>query len=214
MARKGGTVRGRIFRTPLAARHRLKYIREFLNWLYASGLSDKELRVGFWSWFIGVSNEQARREVWTGWDAILRKTRGWPWPIMQEDMRKKIEEFFGGLDKTKGLTLKFPRSLGKWRGPRDGRIYFHYGPVLPVPLRAEHVEVLGLDQFLSNLDNLSLEALSVCQQCGRFFVTLRPTRSRYCSGSCRGRAYLLAHGFKPPKKRKQKEGASEHAQRA
>ena len=30
------------------------------------------------------------------------------------------------------------------------------------------------------------------------FIGLRPTRSRYCSGACRNRAFLKAHGFKPP----------------
>lgn len=201
MTRKTQTVRGRLYRTPLATRHRLEYVRVLLDWAYGTGRSKQDLRGAFWTWYCGVYQKQAMRKVPGPWKRLMQRTVGWDWATFQGKVRETIEAVL--RPKGKPLRLRpvaVARGLGIWEAD-DGKRYFHYSTQPPPGCDPDVYVEAAIDLMLSDLHGLSTEVMDVCQECGRLFVRLRPTRTRYCSASCRGRAFMAKHGYRPRRRR-------------
>ncbi len=200
MVKRRGIMRGRLFRGPLAPRDRLRYVRDFLDWVYAKNRTAKYLQDEFWAWYCGVYPEQASREVPREWSQLLDDTKGWDWPGMQAKAREKIEQIF-----LPGPKPSYPVWISAERAPAiftasDGKKYFAYETALGKDAKPDEYITAAIDGMLNNLSDLSVDVMGVCAECGRLFVRLRPTSSLYCSPACRHLAFLKKHGFKPPTK--------------
>lgn len=214
MAKQTGTLRGRIFKTPLALRHRLKYVRGLLDWAYGVNRSPADLQKEFWEWYTGVYAGQAMQAVPHAWGMLMRDTSGWDWPALQSQVRNIIKALLlpkGKVRKLRPITVE--RGLGIWKA-EDGKRYFHYSTRPDLRLDQSAYAEAAVDMMLSDLHGISTEVMNVCGVCGRPFIAVRPTRSMYCSGACRNRAFLKAHGFKPPMKEKRRGRNREPTQRA
>lgn len=204
MATHTSTVRGRIFKTPLALRYRLEYVRDLLDWAYAFNRSGKEIQRTFWEWYNGVYANQVMQAEPHAWKTLMRDTADWDWPAMKRRVRETIEGVLRPKGKVQRLRpIEAPRGLGIWEA-EDGKRYFHYSTIPNLALAQDSYADAAVDMMLTDLHGISTEVMHECEVCGRLFVGLRPTRSRYCSGVCRNRAFLKAHGFTPPTARARK----------
>lgn len=181
--------RGQLFRTPLTQRARLAYTREFLDLIYAADLEPHQIQARFWEYFLGVTSVKLTGKSKGQYGTIMRKTAEWPWRQVQETLRKAFEAMVGDKPKPDALPVAFvSRHLSLWTGP-DGRQYLHYGQVLPASQDWRLYVVAALDETLSDLRGLAVEALGYCAQCGRYFLRLRGTRRVYCSSRCTWQAF-------------------------
>jgi hypothetical protein len=195
-------VRGRIFRTPLAAHDRLEYVRDLLDFAYAQDRSPERLQEMFHEWYFGVYSKKAMKRMPEGWRHIKRLGTAVDWPDFQQKLRNKIEAVLdrsSTRDAKQLLDIRW--RLTDWNAP-DGRVYFY-----PVVLIRDSRDIRSLVEvavamMVNDLTGLSVEAIRQCEECGRLFLRLRPTRARYCSSSCRARAFMARHGYHPRRERK------------
>jgi hypothetical protein len=214
MAKRAGTIRGRLFKTPLAAHHRFEYVRELLNWAYAKNRTAEELEEGFICWFGGVYPEQLARLRKRTRSLATAKAADRVWHEIQAHVRQGIETVIQGRER-KGplLGVAVGRALTKWKAP-DGKTYYHYGADTHLETDPHRLVAQTLEVFFSDLSGVNTEAMKECGECGRYFICKRPTRGRYCSVACRNLGYLKSHGFKPRKKGKSKGGNHEPTETA
>jgi hypothetical protein len=173
--------------------------------VYAKGKSTEQLQEEALAWWVGLEPEQARQGKPKEWSNILRHTSLWNWPAVQGTIREKIERIFRpGKQQKEAERVTAERQLG-WVTGADGERYWNYHTAEVTFETSEKWASAAVDRTLLDLQDLSVKVVGLCEECGRLFVRLRPTRSRYCSGSCRGRAYLEAHGFKPASERSGRE---------
>jgi hypothetical protein len=175
------------------------------DWAYAKAKSPEQLHEQALAWWMGIDPEQAHREKPQQWSNILQLTQHWKWPAIQAKIREKIERIFLPSEYRKQAErVTADRQLGVFTNP-DGEQFWYYYTVELLPKRSDKWVSAAIDRVLLDLQDLSVKVVHRCEQCGRLFVRLRPTRSRYCSGSCRGLAYLETHGFKPARERSGKD---------
>lgn len=197
MPQRRGVRRGRLFRSSLAPRDRLVYLRDFLDWVYAKRKSPGQLQQEALAWWIGIHPEQARQEKPREWTNILRATGRWRWVAVQSAIREKIERIFlPSADRKEAERVTAERQLGVFAAP-DGERYFQYQTAeLSVETPEDWVSA-AIDRTLLDLQDLSVKVIERCHECGRLFCRLRPSVGRYCSPGCRHLAYLKMHGFRP-----------------
>lgn len=186
--------RGKLLRTPLSERHRLRYTRDFLELIYAKGRRAPWIQQGFWEYFTGVFHNQATSAAAKQWAQIMGATALWNWPMIQLQLREEFELMLAPHMKGDEIqVIGAARSISRWQGP-DGVRYLHYGPTLPKGLKPEDVVTLALDQVLSDLSGLAEDALGRCEKCGHYFLRLRGTKKRFCSVSCQWKAFSESRG--------------------
>lgn len=207
--KRRGVVRGRLFRNPLRPSDRLVYVRDFLDWVYAKGKSPPELQHAALAWWVGLTPEQFRQWGPRDWPDLIKPLPGWDWVPIQDEARRRVERLF--LPRQEPLHLEpvtAPRVLGIFKD-KDGESYWYYDTQTLLPHTGEEWVSRAIDRTLYDLRDMNLKVIGHCAECGRVFVRLRPTVSRYCSPGCRHLAWLKAHGFKPPEKTKAKRGSKE-----
>ena len=181
--------RGQLFRTPPSQRARVRYIREFLDWVYSTARTPQWIEGAFWDCFLVAAPDPMREMLRAKRKSVRRATASWDWPAMQTMAREGFESVVEGRDPPGGLNLtEIPRALSTWTGPDDRR-YLHYGSQAITALNEADILRSALDEALCDLRGLAVEALGRCEQCGRYFVRLRAARKRFCSPRCTWRAF-------------------------
>ena len=181
--------RGQLVRSPIAQRARVSYIREFLDWAYATMRSPEWIEVTFWDFFLVAAPDEMRKAFKRKRGPDRRATAKWNWPAMQGLARAAFECCAKGRDVNALLDLSsVSRVLSEWTGP-DGKRYLHYGTPANVALNEEAILCAALDEVLCDLRGLAVEALGKCEQCRRYFVRLRAARRRFCSPRCTWQAF-------------------------
>ena len=80
---------------------------------------------------------------------------------------------------------------------RDDQAYLYPFTSLPTSNVLDAWVEWAVDMWFAGMTGLGLNLIGECSRCGRYFLKLRPRRARFCSGSCRARASLIRHGYKP-----------------
>lgn len=187
----------KLFDLDLSARDRLRYVHDFLDLIYAEGLSGKRLQEQHWTWYLGVTLKQVLTSKPRAWKRIISRTADWPWPDLQQRQRQTVEAILATATRSrKPLSVCVPRVLTTYKGA-DGRKYFNYAPQLDIPLHYDNFAACELDAFLEDLQKLYLRTVRRCKECGHFFIRLRAGKSLYCSDTCRWRGFMAKKGYRP-----------------
>jgi len=195
-----------LFEDPLEGRDRLAYLYEYFTLLYDTKSADQAWLREFWSWFVGLEEQQVNAYNRQAWARIMAVGADWDIAQLRKDLRADIEAHLGPLIPGVGVALEtkpesteavppgareealpylpeVPRRLILRRG-RSGRLFLAVGLRLEQNADVEASRKLSLAEVAHELDGLARDALGRCPHCGHLFMRRRAKTRQYCSLRC------------------------------
>jgi len=124
------------------------------------------------------------------------------WLAFQKKLKQRLLTVIGDIRKRRlRPATTAPRTLAVMVG-LDEKPYLYLVSIPPHSHDSEAWVEWALDTWLNCMTGWGERFLAQCERCKRFFISLRPQRSRFCSSTCRARASLIRRGYKPPRVRR------------
>jgi len=166
-------------------RERLRWLREFFDWLYAEQRSAGELALRFWSLWSSLHGRELSPRKRAVWQRLISNAPTSAFLAMQCHLR----EWVAGLPRlfAQGETIRLKvgdRFFGAMPDI-DGRWYFGFAEDLVPPRDIGDLMDRADTDLMQQLGGLSVEVLGQCGRCGRVFLRLRARRRLYCSARCK-----------------------------
>jgi hypothetical protein len=179
-------------------RHVLQAGREILTWAYHHYDSSDECRIDFLAWLTGRERSQLLYVKDSVARSLLEKTANWKWLELRSWFRELLEAVFSGASSQRPFIFSSTARCLRLVDHRKGGQVLHWRSICPSPPTPKGIMCWALDDFLSDLDCVSKEALGKCAFCGHYFIRVYSHRGRYCSPHCRNKALDRKKGLRQP----------------
>ncbi len=166
-------------------RERLRWLREFFDWLYAEQSSAGELALRFWALWSRLHGRELSPRKRAVWQRLISDA---PTSAFQQ-MQRHLREWVAGLpplfEQKETIRLKGEDRFFGAMPDTDGRWYFGFAQDLLPPRDIGDLMARASADLMQQLQGLSVEVIGQCRRCGRVFLRLRARRRLYCSARCK-----------------------------
>jgi hypothetical protein len=167
----------------------LAYAKDLLRWLYTAFDDPVQCRLEFWQVLTGLSRRQAEGRARAEIELLMDHSRKWDMSALQRHLREQMTALLSAAAEGQAPAIVgCPRRLVACGSTRQGR-RLSWRPVLPTEMEPGPVATYLLDEVLSDLSGVAVEAIGHCARCQHYFIRRRAGRGEYCSVECQRRTW-------------------------